>query len=1002
MANIPGDAVNVFEFMLVRSARTVDKGKRRREYITDHTLDKSGVADSDLFSEESTSAIGKLVYYQVFCSPSASSTTINDAARYSLTRQAILGVLANVVPACPHQDPGRQLEAMGERNYIVHASNRYFLVPDRLADVDDALCRKLPAILSLLEDPPLHEDGKLDVALLRKRLSALFDGQPLYDVAFNRETAGRSAGFEAARRKLFDALYLLYVLRRSAKVDLEEIIRALAAIHALEALAWDEFLEHLASRGRTDADDHSLFVTMQGVFPELAAWDFGANRAPFPLAGDLASLRAHLDANPMVHALFARLHRFRRPFNSIGPIGVGDLKVVKQWLCKYRAGEIAYIENVLEGEEKTRVHRRLEKSEDTTSYLTERQDETQRDTQGTDRFELKREADQAIKTDLNVNANASLTYRNGPVLATVGGGMAYARSQNDQLKTAANFSREILDKAVKRVQSRVSEQRASTRLFETEETNTHGLKNPAGKGHISGIYRWLDKVYRAQLFNYGRRMMFEFVLPEPAAFLVESRLRSFEAGLDVPQVPTPPATVHVAMPVANARMIDRATFQELSRTYDLSAFEYPPETRTITFLDPATGQGLLHRQDLPDDDWSAATYRADLNVRNYQLTSVTIDGYAEFRGRRSDGEPAGPRYVNTMAFFVNGVEVHTYANPVAAWWRPQNYTFGHSPVPIHEDETSLVIGVQDGNFYNLTARGTLDILPEVLLDWKSRVYNAIWKIESEKVAAVQARLQQEYESRMATYRNRLEQLRGIALNDLLQGQSSAMNREVIVTELKRQCIAMLAKEFDADVQDDVVGTMNPVVERNVDVSYRRLRVRETPAGAPPTAVQVGFEKEAHTIPYPVPRLEQAVLKGRYVQFLEQAFEWNQLAYIFYPYFWAHDAKWVDIMNRQDAADPAWTAFLRSGSAKVMLAVTPAYDAAVLHFIATGMPWDGGPAPVIGDPLFVPLYEELRKQQDDLAGATPEGEPWTFTVPTALVYLENSSTPLPPSACPDLP
>lgn len=1001
MADIPSDAVNVFEFMLVRSAQAVDKSKRRREYISDQTLDKSGVGDSDLFSSASQSDIGKFIYNRVFCPPSG-VTSVPDVAKQSLLWSALLQELTGIMPACPYQAPGKQLEGMGERNYVP-ALGKYYLIPDRLADIDDALCRRLPTIQSLLDQPPLKPDGTLDAVQLRKSLVSLFDNQPLYDVAFDRNTASRSASFATARRKLFDTLYLLYVLRRFVRVDLEAIIGALAAIHTLEALAWDDFLQRLIANTRTSADDHALFVSMQSVFPELLGWDFAGPKAPFWLIDDLSSLRAHLGASPVVHPLFARLYGFRRPFTYVRPIGIGDLKVVKQWLCKYRAGEIAYVENVLEGEEKTRVHRRLEKSEDTASYLSERQDETQRDTQGTDRFELKREADQAIKTDLSVNANASLTYRQGPVVVTAGGGMAYARSQNDQIKTAANYSREVIDKAVKRVQSRASEQRSSTRLFETEETNTHGLKNPAGKGHISGIYRWLDKVYRAQLFNYGKRMMFEFVLPEPAAFLVESRLRSFEAGLDVPQVPQSPGTLSVVMPVASPEAINRAKFQELSRTYDLSAFEFPAEERTITFLDPATGQALLHRQDLPDDDWSAASYRANLNVRNYQLMSVRVDGYAQFRGRVADGEPANsPRYYNTLVFYVNGVEVHTYERRDEFEWEAINYVLGHTPVPILEDETSLTIGVRDGNFYNLTVSGTVQILPAAMLDWQSRVYNAIWKVEAEKLASAQARLQQEYESRMSTYRNRVEQLRAIALNDLLQGQSSAMNRDVILTELKRQCIAMLAKEFDAEDQDDLIGTIDAVGERNVEVSYRRLRVTETPDVGPPASIRVAFQNEAHDIPYPLPRIEESVFKGRYVQFLEQAFEWNQLAYVFYPYFWAKDAKWIDLMNRQDAADPSWTAFLRSGSVKVLLAVTPAYDDAVLHYIATGTPWEGGPAPVIGDPLFVPLYEELRKQQDDLAGAIPEGEPWTFTVPTSLVYLENSSTPLPASACPDMP
>ncbi len=85
--------------------------------------------------------------------------------------------------------------------------------------------------------------------------------------------------------------------------------------------------------------------------------------------------------------------------------------------------------------------------------------------------------------------------------------------------------------------------------------------------------------------------------------------------------------------------------------------------------------------------------------------------------------------------------------------------------------------------------------------------------------------------------------------------------------------------------------------------------------------------------------------------------------------------------------------------KLVSIVTPAYNEAVLHFLATREPWEGGPSPVIGDPLFVPLYEELHKQQDDLYNATPEGKPWTFTLPTSLIWLDDGN-PLPPF--PDVP
>jgi hypothetical protein len=145
---------------------------------------------------------------------------------------------------------------------------------------------------------------------------------------------------------------------------------------------------------------------------------------------------------------------------------------------------------------------------------------------------------------------------------------------------------------------------------------------------------------------------------------------------------------------------------------------------------------------------------------------------------------------------------------------------------------------------------------------------------------------------------------------------------------------------------------------------------------------------------PVPNLEASKEKGSVVQFLEQAFEWNKLSYIPYPYFWTVPRRWYELLSRSDRVDPFFSAFLQAGSIRVLLAVTPAYNHAVMHYIATGQPWEGGPSPVIGDPLFVPLYEEIREQQDDLVHATPDGAAWTFSLPTSLVYLEGSTTPLP--------
>jgi hypothetical protein len=270
--------------------------------------------------------------------------------------------------------------------------------------------------------------------------------------------------------------------------------------------------------------------------------------------------------------------------------------------------------------------------------------------------------------------------------------------------------------------------------------------------------------------------------------------------------------------------------------------------------------------------------------------------------------------------------------------------------------------------------------------------------EQKRVDEINRQRQQEYQSELAAYHNRLDELRAMAVNDLLRSRSEASNRQLMLRELKRQVLALVTRELSADAGDDRLVYVEPVGTRAVTSEHHRFVVTETPPGAP-TTVTARFERTQSAAEFPVPDVDTARFKGRHVQFLEQAFEWPQLSFVCYPYFWAVPPRWVELMNRGDDVDPGFTAFLQAGYARVLVAVTPAYDEAVLHYLATGEPWDGGPSPVIGDPLFIPLHEELRRQTDDLDGAVPEGTSWDFRLPTSLVYLENSSTPLPPAGCP---
>ena len=124
---------------------------------------------------------------------------------------------------------------------------------------------------------------------------------------------------------------------------------------------------------------------------------------------------------------------------NIKPIGVADLKVVKQRLARYEAGEIAHVENVMATESRGREHRRFRQTEETTIVERERTEESERDLQTTERFELQQESQRTIQSETKFEAGAEISASYGPV--QIG---AYARFSSSQTKTEIRSQRNQL------------------------------------------------------------------------------------------------------------------------------------------------------------------------------------------------------------------------------------------------------------------------------------------------------------------------------------------------------------------------------------------------------------------------------------------------------------------------------------------------------------------------------------------------------------------------------
>ncbi|HEX7871109.1 MAG TPA: hypothetical protein VF455_13455, partial [Chryseobacterium sp.] len=95
-------------------------------------------------------------------------------------------------------------------------------------------------------------------------------------------------------------------------------------------------------------------------------------------------------------------------------------------------------------------------------------------------------------------------------------------------------------------------------------------------------------------------------------------------------------------------------------------------------------------------------------------------------------------------------------------------------------------------------------------------------------------------------------------------------------------------------------------------------------------------------------------------------------------------KWSS-MYQFDDNDPTFRAFMQSGMARVIVTVRPGFEEAVRHFLATGQIWNGGEVPVIDDPLFLSIVDEMRA-----AVGKKQGEPWREKIPTSLTILQADS------------
>jgi len=255
---------------------------------------------------------------------------------------------------------------------------------------------------------------------------------------------------------------------------------------------------------------------------------------------------------------------------------IGELLVVRQKPKAYELADIAHIENILIGEERERVHRRLRQTEEEITSTTISETESERDSQTTEREEISSEIAKEVSSRVQAGGELSLSGKYGPSVKFSSSASAeYERTSASSERRASNFAKEVVERSAERIFNRKEEVRRRRTFLEVEETTKHSFDNTGGERHVSGIYRWLNKIYEGQVYYEGERLIIEIIIPDPASRYIARIYNSNSQEDNLP--PKPDLIINDLSDLDDEWLV-------LAKKYDVTGIR-PPQPDTVVVSD---------------------------------------------------------------------------------------------------------------------------------------------------------------------------------------------------------------------------------------------------------------------------------------------------------------------------------------------------------------------------------------------------------------------------------
>ena len=350
-----------------------------------------------------------------------------------------------------------------------------------------------------------------------------------------------------------------------------------------------------------------------------------------------------------------------------------------------------------------------------------------------------------------------------------------ATSSESSAKTATEFSKDVVDRSVSKLVERVLERRSTTTISEFEEKFSHGFDNTSGPGHVSGYYQWINKVMQAQVYNYGKRLLFDVTVPEPGTNFILAEIGDANKAKNLLK------PIEFAL---TADQINSGNYALWGQAYGTVGLE-PPPWRFKSFskafdASAATGPHESTKSDnIPLEDGYVAKYA--LFQRDWHTR--TFDG---INGNASWHLTIGNNWIDALGSttYVN------LSNETTSI--PMSYTA--FKVPLLSGDIEIFCQVTD----------------RAIMAWKLKTHAAI---------------SQAYQAKLEAYKQAVAQAEAAA-GIVISGRNPIFNSQLITTELRKQCLTLVtAQQFTAfgALQTSSEGYAEPnLYETSVQMPYVRF------------------------------------------------------------------------------------------------------------------------------------------------------------------------------------